>query len=47
MWRAFADAFVSGEAPYYTPRKALFDVALLTGVERSIKSGTRQAIEVG
>lgn len=47
MWRAFADAFASGEQPYYTPQKAIFDVALLTGVERSIKSGTRQAIEVG
>lgn len=46
MWRAFAAAFVSGEMPYYTPEKAIFDVALLTSVERSIKSGTRQAIEL-
>jgi scyllo-inositol 2-dehydrogenase (NADP+) len=47
MWRAFADAFASGETPYYTPQKALLDVALLAGVERSIKSGTRQAIDIG
>ncbi len=46
MWQAFAASFSDETAPYYTPEKALFDVALLVGIERSIKSGLRQDIAV-
>lgn len=45
MWQAIADAHQSGKLPYYTPRRALQDVAILEAVDRSIKTGQGVPIE--
>ncbi len=37
MWQAIVHAYVEGGDPYYTPQRALQDVAILEGVERAIK----------
>jgi predicted dehydrogenase len=39
MWQALVEAWQSGQEPYYTPEKALGDVATLLTVEQSIKHG--------
>jgi predicted dehydrogenase len=39
MWRALVRAFQGEEPAFYTPERALSDVATLVAVERSIKSG--------
>lgn len=41
MWRAFAQAFDDGSEPYYTPERAMQDVAILEAADRSIKTGQR------
>ncbi|MDX2225908.1 MAG: Gfo/Idh/MocA family oxidoreductase [Verrucomicrobiae bacterium] len=41
MWKKFADCLRTGEAPPYTPRESVWDVATLEAVERSIKTKTR------
>lgn len=44
MWQAIAKAWQERRDPYYTPEKAVSDVAILETVDRSIKTGQRQAI---
>jgi predicted dehydrogenase len=39
MWQALATAYRENGEPYYTPERALADVAILEMVDRSIKSG--------
>ena len=41
MWRALAQAFAERREPFYTPEKALDDVATLEAVSQAIKSGER------
>lgn len=36
MWHALADAFRSGQTPFYTPQKALQDVLILEKVDQAI-----------
>lgn len=43
MWAAINEAYQQGEAPYYTPERALQDVAILEAVDQAIK----QEIRVG
>lgn len=43
MWAAINEAYQQGEAPYYTPARALQDVAILEAVDQAIK----QEIRVG
>lgn len=40
MWRAIIAAHQAGEAPYYTPERALQDVAILTAVDEAIKTAS-------
>ncbi len=44
MWHAMVAAHARGEDPYYTPERALQDVAILTAVAAAIKTGTRVEI---
>ena len=44
MWKAIAAAFREGRAPFYTPEKALQDVAILEAVDHAIKRGGRAPI---
>ncbi|CAN5509083.1 Gfo/Idh/MocA family oxidoreductase [soil metagenome] len=44
MWQALAQAWQAGHDPYYTPEKALQDVAILATVDSAIKTGTRLPI---
>lgn len=44
MWQAFAAAFQSQNEPFYTPERAVHDVAILEAVAQSIKSGERVQI---
>ncbi|MBA3945048.1 MAG: Gfo/Idh/MocA family oxidoreductase [Herpetosiphonaceae bacterium] len=46
MWQAFARAVRDDHPPYYTPERALTDVAILEMVDRSIKKGTPQHVDV-
>ncbi len=39
MWQAIAQAYQSQQAPFYTPEKALQDVAILEAVSESIRVG--------
>jgi predicted dehydrogenase len=39
MWRALAQAFHEQREPFYTPERALQDVAILEAVDRAIKTG--------
>ncbi|MEZ4861532.1 MAG: Gfo/Idh/MocA family oxidoreductase [Caldilineaceae bacterium] len=39
MWQAILTAYQAGSEPYYTPEKALGDVAILLAVEEAIKQG--------
>jgi predicted dehydrogenase len=41
MWNAIAQAFREGRDSFYTPERALQDVAILEAVDQSIKSGGR------
>jgi predicted dehydrogenase len=41
MWRALARAFREQRDPFYTPEKALRDVAILEAVDQAIKTGQR------
>ena len=45
MWQALGAAFRSGEEPYYTPQRAVRDVAILEAVARSIASGQSADVE--
>ena len=42
MWQAITAAYQSGEPPYYTPARAVQDVAILEAVDQAIK----QAVQV-
>jgi predicted dehydrogenase len=44
MWKALAAAFKRGGDPFYTPEKALQDVAILETVDQAIKAGARLPI---
>jgi scyllo-inositol 2-dehydrogenase (NADP+) len=44
MWRALHQAFVEHRDPFYTPEKALNDVAILEAIEQAIKTGGRIAV---
>jgi predicted dehydrogenase len=44
MWNAIAQAFREGHDPFYTPERALQDVAILEAVDLSIKSGARAPV---
>jgi predicted dehydrogenase len=46
MWQAFSTAFQGGEEPFYSAERALQDVAILEAVDRAIKSGRWETIEV-
>lgn len=46
MWHALAQAFREQRDPFYTPEKALHDVAILQAVDQAIKTGTRVAVDV-
>jgi scyllo-inositol 2-dehydrogenase (NADP+) len=41
MWQAIARSFREGNEPFYTPEKALLDVAILEAIDRAIKTGGR------
>lgn len=45
MWRALAQAFAERREPFYTPEKALNDVATLEAVSQAIKTGGRVNVE--
>jgi predicted dehydrogenase len=45
MWRALAQAFAERREPFYTPEKALDDVATLEAVSQAIKSGGRVSVD--
>lgn len=45
MWRALAQAFAERREPFYTPKKALDDVATLEAVSQAIKTGGRVAVD--
>jgi hypothetical protein len=47
MWQALAKAFEEGKEPYYTPERALADVAILETVDKAIKAGERLRIVSG
>jgi predicted dehydrogenase len=48
MWQAIARAYQENNEPYYTPEKALADVAILETVDRSLKTGQQiRVIEPG
>lgn len=44
MWHAIAQAYQEERAPFYTPEKALQDVAILEAVDQSIAAGERVQI---
>jgi scyllo-inositol 2-dehydrogenase (NADP+) len=44
MWHAIAAAVRQGQVPFYSPEKALQDVAILEAVDQAIKSGGRVPI---
>jgi predicted dehydrogenase len=44
MWRALAAAFREGRDHFYTPEKALADLATLEAVDQAIKAGGRVAV---
>jgi hypothetical protein len=44
MWQALVKAFEEGKEPYYTPERALADVAILEAVDKAIKVGQRLSI---
>ena len=44
MWQALVKAFEEGKEPYYTPERALVDVAILETVDKAIKAGQRLRI---
>lgn len=44
LWQAIIDAHRTGEEPYYTPERALQDVAILAAVDQAIKQGTMVAV---
>ncbi|HEX5689351.1 MAG TPA: Gfo/Idh/MocA family oxidoreductase [Roseiflexaceae bacterium] len=46
MWQAIAAAFRERHMPFYTPEKALQDVAILEAVDQAIKTGGRASVEV-
>jgi len=41
MWRALQEAFRDRREPFYTPEKALADVATLEAIDRAIRTGSR------
>ncbi len=45
MWRALHQAFQAQRDPFYTPEKALHDVAILEAINQSIKMGSRVTIK--
>ena len=45
MWHALAQAFRDQRDPFYTPEKALHDVAILQAVDQAIKTGGRVSID--
>jgi predicted dehydrogenase len=45
MWQAMIQAYQENRDPYYTPEKALLDVAILEGVDQSIKTKKNIFIE--
>lgn len=44
MWRALRQALEERRAPFYTPEKALHDVAILEAIDQAIKTGSRVAV---
>ncbi len=44
MWQAIIEAYQSGQAPYYTPARAIQDVAILEAVDQAIKQAARVAV---
>lgn len=44
MWRALHLAFEEQREPFYTPQKALHDVAVLEAINQVIKTGSRVAV---
>ncbi len=47
MWQALRQAFADLREPFYTPERALGDVAILEAISQAIKSGGRVAVEAG
>jgi scyllo-inositol 2-dehydrogenase (NADP+) len=45
MWRALRQALAERREPFYTPEKALRDVAILEAIARAIKTGGRVALD--
>ena len=45
MWHAIVQAFSEQRDAFYTPEKALHDVAILEAVDQAIKTGGRVAVE--
>ncbi|MCB0108164.1 MAG: Gfo/Idh/MocA family oxidoreductase, partial [Caldilineaceae bacterium] len=45
MWQAIVEAHRQGIAPYYTPERALQDVAILEAVDRAIKDEARVTVQ--
>lgn len=46
MWQALAKAFAEQREPYYTPERAVADVAILEAINQAIKSATRVEVAV-
>ena len=47
MWRALRQAFAEQRDPFYTPEKALHDVAILEAIDQAIKHGSRVPVNAG
>lgn len=45
MWQAIITAYQQGALPYYTPERALQDVAILEAVDQAIKQGSQVTIQ--
>jgi predicted dehydrogenase len=45
MWHALRQAFEQQRDPFYTPEKALHDVAILEAVDQAIKTGSRVTVD--
>jgi predicted dehydrogenase len=47
MWHALHQAYVEQRDPFYTPEKALHDVAILEAINEAIKMGGRVTVNAG
>lgn len=47
MWSALDGAFSQRREPFYTPARALHDVAILEAIDQAIKTGSRVVVNAG